>query len=216
FTLQFSRLGPISEQPRNASRSHVGFLVDMRYGRLDTASPLGTHNSFCVFTDGARPDREFLECLTHVDRIATSGSKSEIRKCTFDGIGSCSFADLERLLGDKLLFERATRNLFKNAHDFELTKRMWPAELEHSILRGGIRYRFHGEIRDVVQRDVANRVFAGAVNRCLGICKIEPERRAQPDFHETCRPQNGVSESALPEMIFDCLFRSQQRIVSMF
>src|SRR5262245_20051280 len=54
------------------------------------ASLLGTHNSFCVFTDGARPYREFLECLEHVDRIATSGSESEIRKCTFDGISSRS------------------------------------------------------------------------------------------------------------------------------
>jgi len=57
---------------------------------------------FCVFTDGARPYREFLECLAHVDRIATSGSEGEIRKCTFDGISSCSFAGPERLLGDKL------------------------------------------------------------------------------------------------------------------
>src|SRR5215472_3610853 len=143
--LQLSRLGPISEQPGNASRSRVGFLVDLRYGHLDTASPLGIHNSFCVFTDGAWPYREFLECLAHVDRIATSGSEGEIRKCTFDGIISCSFAGLERPLGDKFLFERATRNLFKNAHDFELIKRVWPAELENSILSGGIRYRFHRE-----------------------------------------------------------------------
>lgn len=174
------------------------------------------HYSFRVFTDGARPYREFLECLTHVDRIATSGSEGEIRKCTFDGISSCSFAGPERLLGDKLFFERATRNLFKNAHDFELTKRMWPAELEHSILRGGIRYRFHGEIRDVVQRDVANLVFAGAVNRCLGIYKIEAEMRAQPDFHEKRRSQNRVSEPVLPKMVFHRLLGIEQRIVAVF
>ena len=85
--------------------------MDLCYGRLGTASPLGTHNSFCVLTDGARPYREFLECLAHVDHIATSGSEGEIRKCTFDGISSCSFAGLERLLGDKLLFERGRKPL---------------------------------------------------------------------------------------------------------
>jgi len=31
-------------------------------------------------------NREFLECVAHVDRIVTSGSEGEIGKCTFDGI----------------------------------------------------------------------------------------------------------------------------------
>lgn len=67
-----------------------------------------------------------------------------------------------------------------------------------------------------MQGDVADLVFAGAVNRCLGICKVEAEMRAQPDFREKCRAQNGVGESALPEMIFDRLLRSAQRIVPVF
>ena|SRR2546422_97491 len=70
-----------------------------------------------------------------------------------------------------------------------------------------------GELRYVAQRDPADRLLPAPEEPRRPVREVEPERRAQPHFHEKAWTQDRVGHPALLKVPFDGPFRRVERAV---
>jgi hypothetical protein len=141
--------------------------------------------------------------LAHVDRIAGGVAVHQRGKRLLQRILGGGLLRLEIPLWDMLECEGPPADLLKDADNLQWTQRFGATQLKRRVPRSRMVEAQHGEARHIVAGDPADWIAACPIDRGSRVREVEAHNRAQPDLHKVARPQDGVGQTTLLQMLLD-------------
>jgi hypothetical protein len=159
------------------------------------------------------PDREARQRVRHRDLVTARRQQHDCAECLLQRIGGRLGAGPQRVLRHALHLEGPAPDLFEGPDDLMRAHGRGAAELQDDVVVRAVVNRSRCELRHVAERDPADLLFPGSVDRRPGILVVEAGGWAEPDLHEGSGAQDRVRHPALAHAALNRQLGRVQRVI---